>query len=1054
MPVTRDRGRAHARHPRRGALPRAGRGRAGRGLPGRAPPLAAASYTRRMAATPRQERKIVTILFADLVGFTSRAESLDPEDVVGILEPYHAHLRSELERFGGTVEKFIGDAVMAVFGAPVAHEDDAERAVRAALAIRDWAREQGELQLRVAVNTGEALVTLDARPEEGRGIVAGDVVNTAARLQSAAPVNGVLVGEATRRATGDAIEYREAAPVEAKGKAQPVAGLGGGRSRARASASTCATTSSRRSSAGPGSSTPCATRSRARAQARSPQLVTLVGVPGIGKSRLVHELLALVEHDAGADRLAPGPLAAVRRGRQLTGRSARWSRRRRASSRATTTRLRPTSCAAPSADLRRGSGEAELGRAVPAPARRPRRRRRRPRAHAPSAFPAWRRFFEALAERSPTVLVFEDLHWADDGLLDFVDHLVDWAPTSRCSSSAPRARSCSDAGPAGAAASANASTLSLAPLTDEETGVAARLPARALGARGRHAAGAARPRRRQPAVRGAVRAHAGRARRDGDLPLPETVQGIIAARLDGLDAAGEGAAPGRGGRGQGLLERHALGDRQARPLRARGPPARARAARVRRAGERASSVAGETEYAFRHVLVRDVAYDQIPRAGRAAKHEAAARWIESLGAPRGPRRDARAPLPRGARARPGRGAAGREPRDARRGMPLRDAGDRALSLSTLSAWSRRSSTTRPRSSCGLRTTTSGRRSCSGTGAAGSTTRRSTTPSSTRRATACSRSATRRARRRPRRSTAGVHLIRGDRAEVDRRLERALALAPPEAVALRAYLLSQVSRIRDARRGHRAGGRDGARRARARRAARPRRGRRALPEQHRLRACRRRRGRRRPRRPRTRSGRRPRRQHRRGARGDGEPRVDAVGARTDRRGARADPRDRGARQGVRAPADPALVPGGARGLRLLPRRMGPGAGARRRVHRGDRGSALHVDRLPRAARAHPARARRARRRGRRGPRAVGRDRAARPRPAGAARHARGGRVHGHASSIAAPRRRSCSTSCSSSGTTRGPPRRAQSSGLPGPHVRSGGRTRSARSSRGSTARRAG
>src|SRR5690349_18886643 len=107
-----------------------------------------------MAAPPRQERKVVTILFADLVGFTSRAESLDPEDVVGILGPYHDHLREELERFGGTVEKFIGDAVMAVFGAPVAHEDDAERAVRAALAIRDWALEEGDLQLRVAVNTG------------------------------------------------------------------------------------------------------------------------------------------------------------------------------------------------------------------------------------------------------------------------------------------------------------------------------------------------------------------------------------------------------------------------------------------------------------------------------------------------------------------------------------------------------------------------------------------------------------------------------------------------------------------------------------------------------------------------------------------------------------------------------------------------------------------------------------------------------------------------------------------------------------------------------------
>src|SRR5256886_12778460 len=110
----------------------------------------------------RKERKVVTCLFADLVGFTARAESLDPEDVEAILRPYHERLRSELERYGGTVEKFIGDAVMALFGAPIAHEDDPERAVRAALAIRDWAREEESVQVRIAVNTGEVLIDLAA----------------------------------------------------------------------------------------------------------------------------------------------------------------------------------------------------------------------------------------------------------------------------------------------------------------------------------------------------------------------------------------------------------------------------------------------------------------------------------------------------------------------------------------------------------------------------------------------------------------------------------------------------------------------------------------------------------------------------------------------------------------------------------------------------------------------------------------------------------------------------------------------------------------------------
>src|SRR6202521_5011129 len=155
-----------------------------------------------VATRPREERKVVTVLFADLVGFTAQAERLDPEDVRSVLAPYYARLRTELERFGGTVEKFIGDAVMALFGAPVAHEDDPERAVRAALAIRDWVMEQeAGLQVRIAVNTGEVLVALGAQPKHGEGMASGDVINTSARLQTAAPVNGILVGEVPYRPT-------------------------------------------------------------------------------------------------------------------------------------------------------------------------------------------------------------------------------------------------------------------------------------------------------------------------------------------------------------------------------------------------------------------------------------------------------------------------------------------------------------------------------------------------------------------------------------------------------------------------------------------------------------------------------------------------------------------------------------------------------------------------------------------------------------------------------------------------------------------------------------
>src|SRR5205823_8035176 len=190
-------------------------------------------------APSREERKVITVLFADLVGFTSRAEKLDPEDVRAMLSPYYARLRHELERHGGTVEKFIGDAVVALFGAPVAHEDDPERAVRAALAIREAVAELNEadpgleLEVRTAVNTGEALIALGARPELGEGMASGDVMNTAARLQTAAPVNGILVGETTHRSTSGAIEYRPADAVKAKGKSAPVPAWEALRARAR-----------------------------------------------------------------------------------------------------------------------------------------------------------------------------------------------------------------------------------------------------------------------------------------------------------------------------------------------------------------------------------------------------------------------------------------------------------------------------------------------------------------------------------------------------------------------------------------------------------------------------------------------------------------------------------------------------------------------------------------------------------------------------------------------------------------------------------------------------
>src|SRR5438876_7058809 len=245
-------------------------------------------------AAPRRERKVVTVLFADLVGFTARAEELDPEDVEAILRPYHERLRSELERFGGTVEKFIGDAVMALFGAPVAHEDDPERAVRAALAIREaLLAEDQELQLRIAVTTGEALVSLGARVTEGEGMASGDVVNTAARLQAAAPVNGILVDETTYRATRGAIEHAPAVAVEAKGKTEPIAVWQAQAARSRFGVDVAH--EARADLVGRARELTVLRDAFERARhERTAQLVTLVGVPGIGKSRLVHELMETV----------------------------------------------------------------------------------------------------------------------------------------------------------------------------------------------------------------------------------------------------------------------------------------------------------------------------------------------------------------------------------------------------------------------------------------------------------------------------------------------------------------------------------------------------------------------------------------------------------------------------------------------------------------------------------------------------------------------------------------------------------------------------------------
>ena len=572
--------------------------------------------------TRRRERKVVTVVFCDLVGFTARAESMDPEDVEALLRPYHERVRSELERRGGTVEKFIGDAVMALFGAPTAHEDDPERAVRAALAIRDFAVDEG-LELRVGITTGEALVSLDARPDAGQGMASGDVVNTAARLQSAAPVNGVITDETTYRATRGAIDYSEAEPVDAKGKAEPIPVWEVVAAHSRFGVDLVHTARAALVGRERELAVLRETFDRVRHE-RVSQLATLVGVPGIGKSRLVYELRRIAEDDEelitwrqghclaygdGVTMWALGEIVKAQAGIHEDDAPGDVADKLHRAVHDALLGSQDTAWIAPHLLALVGQGaESELGGD-----------------RRGEAFAAWRRFLEGLADQRPLVLVIEDLHWADDSMLDFVDELVEWVtdvPLLVVGTARPELLT---RRPGWAGGKLNATTVALSPLTDEQTatligGLLARpVLAEAQQKLLEHAGGNplyAEQFAELYLERGSAE----------DLPLPETLQGVISARLDGLETdekelLQDAAVVGK------VFWSGSLG-REAEPA---APILHSleRKAFIRR--ERRTSIESETEYAFAHALVRDVAYGQIPRAERAAKHRAVAEWIDSLG---------------------------------------------------------------------------------------------------------------------------------------------------------------------------------------------------------------------------------------------------------------------------------------------------------------------------------------------------------------------------------------------------------------------------------------
>jgi class 3 adenylate cyclase/tetratricopeptide (TPR) repeat protein len=572
-----------------------------------------------------EERKVVSVLFCDLVGFTAASEQADPEDVRARLRPYHERVRVELERYGGTVEKFVGDAVMAVFGAPVAHEDDAERAVRAALSVLEAIDDLNDadaglsLQVRVGVNTGEAVVVLGARLELGEGIVTGDVVNTASRLQGAAPVDGVAVSEQTFRATERVFDFEPLEPVWVKGKAEPLAIYRPLKPRARFGSDVTRTHTA-----------PLVGRELEKplligvferaARQRSCQLVTVVGEPGVGKSRMCMELFGYIERRPELIRWRQGRCLPYGEG------IAFWA----------LGEIVKAEAGILESDSPEVAG-AKLEQALPQddPDLAWLRARLQPLvgvAGEPAAqqesFTAWRRVLESWAARRETVLVFEDLHWADEALLAFLEHLADWAegvPLLLLCTARPELYERHQGWAGGLR---NATTINLPRLTDEETAqlVASLLEQTLLPADTQQTL-LERAGGNPLYAEEFVRLLADRGQLDEQVEVPEGVQALIAARLDTLASDRKGllqdaAVVGKVFWAGALVE---MGSRDPDEVEL-ALHELSRKELVRPA--RSSSMEAETEYGFWHVLVRDVCYQQIPRAARAARHQAAAYWIE------------------------------------------------------------------------------------------------------------------------------------------------------------------------------------------------------------------------------------------------------------------------------------------------------------------------------------------------------------------------------------------------------------------------------------------
>jgi class 3 adenylate cyclase/tetratricopeptide (TPR) repeat protein len=604
-------------------------GECGGPLAGRAAPAHSAAHAPAVA-----ERRLVSVLFADLVGFTTLAENRDAEEVRDLLSRYFDLARGVVERHGGTIEKFIGDAVMAVWGAPTSHEDDAERAVRAALEIVGGVRGLGPaVHARVGVVTGEAAVTIGAI---GEGMVAGDMVNTASRLQGAAPPDVVLVGEATMHAASRAIAFEEAGEQLLKGKAAPVPAWRalrvvaerGGRGRSETVEA------------------PFVGREdelrllkdllHATTRDRRVRLVSITGQGGIGKSRLAWEFLKYI------DGLVEDVYWHHGRSPSYGGGITFWALGEMVRERAglaeaddeTTTRTRIAESVArwvPDEPERRWIEAALLALlGVEDP----------PAGGQDRLFSAWRVFFERIAADGPVVMVFEDLQWADSGLLAFIDHLADWSRGVPIYVVALARPELMELHPDWGAGKRNFTSLALEPLAAEamrqllaglvpglSAEAAARIVARADGVP-LYAVEIVRMLVAQGALEAADGAY--RPVRDlADLAVPETLHSLIAARLDGLEPSDRAILQAAAVLGQaftvdGLAAVAALDAGEVEP---RLLALVRRELLVRDLDPRSAE---RGHYAFVQSLVREVAYSTLARRDRKARHLAAARHFETL----------------------------------------------------------------------------------------------------------------------------------------------------------------------------------------------------------------------------------------------------------------------------------------------------------------------------------------------------------------------------------------------------------------------------------------